>query len=730
MKKNKTLKNSVTPVIIIGTGHHFQRNLTPATRRLKDEGLIKMLATVDILNRGEVGHFEKVRHIKRNNKPLHNQLKEFKKEDPLVILGHTNSLHAGDALDLLSHGFRVAIEKPYALTSKSLHKFLKVGKKNRCSLLEYYLFTKSVALLLGFGELNMKSFYLNEWLIKPYPALSDYAHSVDGFANKLPDIIGRINKIEIDVLEGQGETGTLEGRGIDTLDIKYGGGMIQDMATHVLAPLLSLEKVIGHFPDKGGFNVRTAYSKEYLNMVKRRFALPSWQAGETYADISFVTDKKIGVRVRFGKYVFGDRNRRGIIIHGSKGEAYLDMDDCTLYVNGKPVLGIDKSYYPVVRAAIAETEGEPLFNFNAVKVLAKAQDMIFDIQKIARKNKKRVYYKSGVDPDNIFGNKQVDGLNEEHIRPEENYNKWLQLIEKDLHIFFPVKKRIEVACPGCLSSEVESEFVKLGFIYKWCKNCFSLYVSPRPSEDDIDEFYRYSKSMKFYGDRVFRLSLDTRYEYQIQPISKWLESLISQDATKTIDILDFMPKFYSAWAEHPKDSKRNIWMVDPVHLVKKPIPSKLIRFKDALKRQFDVITAFDVLDHRADPATTIKYFSKMCAKDGILLLTFNSSSGFEYQILGRDSHRLVPPTKFNLLTTEMMERLLLKNNFELINLSTPGMLDVDIVLKKLEEDNLVPIPRFISYILKKRGPSAMASLQKFLQTNNLSSFTVVAARKK
>ena len=127
---------------------------------------------------------------------------------------------------------------------------------------------------------------------------------------------------------------------------------------------------------------------------------------------------------------------------------------------------------------------------------------------------------------------------------------------------------------------------------------------------------------------------------------------------------------------------------------------------------------------------TIIDFSKMCAKNGVLFLTLNSGSGFEYQVLGRDSHRLVPPSRLNLLTIETVENILLKHGFEFIDLSTPGKLDVDIVLKTLQDDYSVPMSGFVSYILKKRGPLVWESLQQFLQSNNLSSFLRIAARKK
>ncbi len=717
---------------MVGTGQHFQRNLAPAIYKLEKNGLAKLAATVDVLGRSDKNYFEDVIHIKRNNKPIHEQLAKFKKEDHLIILGHTNALHAKDALDLLRHGFRVAIEKPYTLDAGSLERVMTAGKKNRPALLEYYLTMKSAALLVGYGAVNKKSFYFTESLIKPLLALGDFAGSVGGFTGMLPKLVGTVMRVEVEVLEGEGDTGTLEGRGADLVDIKSGGGMLQDLGTHALSPLVALEKIIGTLPGKGGFTVRTARSSEYMQMAKRRFALPKKQIGETYAEFSCTTAKKVAVTVRVGKYVFGDRNRRGILISGSKGEAYLDLNSCTLSVNDKPVLGIEKSYYPVVRSVLAQTRGEPLFTFDPAKVAAKAQSLVFDIQKRAAENKEDVYYESGAEPENIFvpvAAEAKDKLNEEDIRPEDSHNRWLEILGKEVSKFFPPKKRKGVVCPGCHSAEVESEFIKLGFIYKWCKNCFSLYASPRPSEQEIDEFYRSSKAMKFYGDSIFKPTIETRHEHQITPLLNWLKSIIPEYAPNAVRVLDFMPKYYSVWAEFPGTEKK-VSLVEPVHIYKTPAGSKTVKFSTAKSQTYDLITAFDVLDHRSDPERTVKDLSKMCAKGGVVLMTLNSGSGFEYQALGRDSHRLVPPSRLNLMTIEVVEDMLVKNGFELIDVSTPGKLDVDIVLKGFLEDESMPIPRFVSYMLKKRGAMAWESFQDFLQLNNLSSFMRIAARKK
>ena len=337
----------------------------------------------------------------------------------------------------------------------------------------------SVPLLLGYGQVDEGSFYLKESLIKPLPALADIAPSVSGFSGRLPELVGEIRRIDVEVLEGEGETGTLEGRGVDTIDIRTGGGMILCMVIHAIPPLLALEKFIGTLPDKAGFSVRTARCQEYMKMAKRRFALPKEFIGESYAEVSCTTAKKVEINVRIGKYIFGDRNRRGVRISGSRGEVYLDWNSCTLFINGKPVLEMNKSYYPVLRAALAQVEGESLFSFNPVDVLARAQELVFDIRRLAYQNEGELYYERGVHPEHIFKIDEPhipEKLSEEDIRPEDTHNKWLALLDKELPRFFPAHKRVDTACPGCHSTEMESEFVKLGFLYKWCKNSDTISV--------------------------------------------------------------------------------------------------------------------------------------------------------------------------------------------------------------------------------------------------------------
>jgi len=65
----------------------------------------------------------------------------------------------------------------------------------------------------------------------------------------------------------------------------------------------------------------------------------------------------------------------------------------------------------------------------------------------------------------------------------------------------------------------------------------------------------------------------------------------------------------------------------------------------------------------------------------------------------------------------------------LIELSTPGQLDVDIVANMVRENPTLPLPRFVTQLLTKCGESMRLPFQNFLNANRLSPhIRVVASR--
>lgn len=386
-------------IITVGVGDYYARIVGPTLLKMQAEGIIDHAATVDVRPKKQADGIE---HIIRKEEPLSELLSRFKDRDPMVILAHTNHMHVPDTIDLSTHGFKVALEKPYALTIESLNTLLRHANLENVYLLEYYLMMKTAPLLFGYGKIHKRSFYTS--FMKPREGLSAYADTVAGFYNKLPDIVGIIRSVSSDVLEGEGEVGRLNHRGVATSDIRAGGGMIQDMLIHAIAPVAAIGSEVGKLIHRSS---RVAISFEYSQMAETTFGLKKGHIGESYAEVDATTSEGVSARLRVGKYVFGDRNVRGVTLEGDKGRVYMDTNDCVLYVNGIPVLEITKDeykYYAVIRSAIEFFDGKPLYNFNQNTISSKSQGLVLHIQDEVYRTLVPVYYHEGAWPEDIFPN--------------------------------------------------------------------------------------------------------------------------------------------------------------------------------------------------------------------------------------------------------------------------------------------------------------------------------------
>jgi hypothetical protein len=144
----------------------------------------------------------------------------------------------------------------------------------------------------------------------------------------------------------------------------------------------------------------------------------------------------------------------------------------------------------------------------------------------------------------------------------------------------------------------------------------------------------------------------------------------------------------------------------------------------------DVVTAFDSLDRAPDVDAFERVVHAALRPGGLLFLTAPTSSGFELQLLWDRSPSLVPPDKLNLLSIEALEALFAAPRWELIEISTPGVLDVELVRGEMLRDPTWQWPRFMHYLLTQRDEAALLSFQEYLQRYRLTSFARVLARRK
>lgn len=372
---------------LIGAGECFEKYYLDSHNAFKEEGIGSITTVVDVKEQSEVKVPKDISYLKREspNQPLSELLQE---NSGIVCLAHPNSFHIKDAEDLITHGHRVLIEKPFAVNSKEMSTLDTLYESKNVGLPEYYMFGKTAPLQILSGNIRPDSFFFRDHV------LTKDVEKLRENSGRVFDFIGDIKFVHTEVLEGEGSTGTVLHRTHDLSIAQNGGGMIQDLGIHALSPLMPILRKIKKYPHVE--KIRTSVCEEHFQYFIGKGYRPE-DIAETYARALLMAED-IPINLVVGKYVLGGpekgRNQRRLCIIGSKGRIDFDMSNCEMAVytgdkiNPEFVVGVERRslprYYPVLRQAIYE-----LYEFSPPVLTQSAletQRFVIDLVNLARKD--------------------------------------------------------------------------------------------------------------------------------------------------------------------------------------------------------------------------------------------------------------------------------------------------------------------------------------------------------
>ncbi|MBI3332868.1 MAG: hypothetical protein HYZ93_02120 [Candidatus Omnitrophica bacterium] len=134
------------------------------------------------------------------------------------------------------------------------------------------------------------------------------------------------------------------------------------------------------------------------------------------------------------------------------------------------------------------------------------------------------------------------------------------------------------------------------------------------------------------------------------------------------------------------------------------------------------------LDHSEDPKGLLEAVRGRLCKGGLLFVTALVASGFDICVLGLRNLYLVPPDRANCFTLQGLSQFLAQQGFALLEVSTPGVLDLEIVRAHWRQDSTLPLSDFERRIVTS-DEAARRSFQSFLQQQRMSSFARIVARR-
>jgi len=329
-------------------------------------------------------------------------------------------------------------------------------------------------------------------------------------------------------------------------------------------------------------------------------------------------------------------------------------------------------------------------------------------------------------------------MKENDIRPEALLKEVLKLHEEDIKDMMKQKNQFKkVECPCCGEKERNFQYEKEGFIFEKCVNCGTTYITPRPTVDMLADFYAHSRSMNYWNEVMFPKSETYRKENLFKNRALKVVEICKKYGNDFGTIVD-VGAGYGTFCEVVKETSafRRVIAVEPstglaetcenkgIETINKPIEKVILK-------NVSVVTNFEVIEHLFNPEEFVKACADVLPKDGILVITTPNIEGFELKMLKTLSPNVGGPDHLNYFTPSSIIYLLKKCGFEVLEVSTPGKLDAELVRKEIIKGNIdVSEDRFLKTVLVDHWEDVGASFQKFLVDNKLSSHMWAIAKKK
>ena len=328
-------------------------------------------------------------------------------------------------------------------------------------------------------------------------------------------------------------------------------------------------------------------------------------------------------------------------------------------------------------------------------------------------------------------------MKESEIRPEELHEENKKLFREDVNFLLEKKSKfLNVNCPACGEKEFLFKFNKGGFNFLSCKNCLTVYVSPRPSFNLLIEYYNTSKSIQHWNNKLFPLTEEFRRKEIFLPRMKKVLDLCKSYGINHEIIIDVGAGFGTFCEEIKKEGYfRRVIAVEPSRFLAATCMTRGLEtinktIEEVNLKNVDVVTNFELISHVFSPEEFVKKVNSILVHKGILFLTTPNVLGFDVEILGKDSSVFAAPNMINYFNINSIKHLLEKNGFKILEILTPGKLDVNLVRTQLNQLNVSSsLGSFFESLFKSEDEEFFENFQNFISKNRLSSHMWVVAQK-
>lgn len=320
-------------------------------------------------------------------------------------------------------------------------------------------------------------------------------------------------------------------------------------------------------------------------------------------------------------------------------------------------------------------------------------------------------------------------MKEEEIRPKGIFDEYLRLARIDTERYFGSCERTAVRCPACGTSG-EHVFDKHGFSYRQCPDCLTLYVSPRPPAESINRYYREADSVKYWASTFYQETAEARREKLWRPKARMVREVLNRIGAAEHALIDIGGGYGIFAEEYQALTGATVTVVEPGPALANACRAKRLNVvesfleslsSEALPTGARAFASFELFEHLHDPALFLRHLRRlMCPGDAFLFTTL-SGTGLDIQVLWEQSKSVSPPHHLNFFNPHSVRLLLEAEGLKVIEISTPGKLDMDILCNNRD----LIRDRFWRALTQQFNDDDKERWQSFIADNGYSSHMMV-----
>jgi hypothetical protein len=255
---------------------------------------------------------------------------------------------------------------------------------------------------------------------------------------------------------------------------------------------------------------------------------------------------------------------------------------------------------------------------------------------------------------------------------------------------------------------------------QWCPDSGSVFLAELPSSEEWARLLSAVSQYRHSAETFHAEVAQTRSTHVYGPKLEWILSTLRMQRLDHPSLLEV--------ATPPSDltallnacgAFSQVTMMDEMELARSPRGSA---------QRVETAVLWESLDRVDDPAALLAGVLERLARGGLLFVTALVCSGFDVAVLGRKNVYLYPPDRTNCFSLRGLEALLRREGLTCLEVSTPGVLDVEIVQTHLRHDPSLPLSAFERQVMEA-APETREAFQTFLQQHRMSSFARIVGKK-